>query len=88
MALIDVVNIVWLAGGGWLLLGLMAYLFYGPLQEGYINECRQRLFEARDELFLIAQHASFDNECRRQIRDELNMFIRYAHKITWPRVRT
>ncbi|KAA8385172.1 hypothetical protein FKW31_10195 [Acetobacter sp. DmW_136] len=69
-----------------MLLGI-AVVIYGPLQEAWIDTLRQKLFAQRDELFELAASGEItcDNPVYRQIRDQINSRIRYAHRISLPR---
>ena len=69
------------------LIALVATYFWAvkPLQ---VDLLRQRLFAIRDELFDFAADGgiSFDDPVYRGLRDEINSFIRFAHKITFSRL--
>ncbi|MEO5338081.1 MAG: hypothetical protein H7841_14485 [Magnetospirillum sp. WYHS-4] len=49
---------------------------------------RQRLFEVRGRLFDMAAtgQLSFDDPAYRELREGINVLIRFAHHITWPRI--
>ena len=67
--------------------GLVA-LIYGPWARHWTYWGRQRMFEARGELFLIAANGkmSFDDPNYRAIRGSINSMIDYAHRATWQRM--
>lgn len=69
-----------------MLLGI-AVVVYGPLQDAWIDTLRQKLFVQRDELFELAVSGEItcDNPVYRQIREQINSRIRYAHRISLPR---
>lgn len=63
--------------------GLLVWLFKGPWQSLLIDLTRQRLFEARDQLFLFAADGKLDFESKvyKETRDYLNDSIRLCHRI-------
>jgi hypothetical protein len=69
------------------LIALVATYFWAvkPLQ---VDILRQRLFAIRDDLFDFAadEGIGFDHPAYRGLRDEINSFIRFAHKITFSRL--
>jgi hypothetical protein len=65
-----------------------AVLFYGPWQETCSDFARQLIFEQRNRLFdlAMAERMDFKSEEYRRIRRRLNGMIRFAHRLTWPRL--
>lgn len=63
---------------------LIVWFFSGPWQSLWIATTRQDLFELRDRLFDIAadQRIDFSDAAYCQLREYLNGYIRFAHKIT------
>ncbi len=61
-------------------------LFYTAWQSYCIDDARQKLFEQRDRLFdLCAEgHWSFDSDEYRKVRSDLEVLIRFTHRITMP----
>jgi len=86
MDLLSSINAVWVSLGGWAMLWCIFHLFYRSFNEAFVDECRQEIFRARDEIFLLAHTHDIDQKTHNAIRDELNLFIRYAHKVTWTRL--
>ncbi len=77
--------------GAILTLGLIAVgvvWFYGPWQTLCIDWARQRLFEARDQLFDLAAQGkmSFNSTQYVELRRGFETTIRFAHKVSWPRL--
>ncbi|MCB1985557.1 MAG: hypothetical protein H6936_09115 [Burkholderiales bacterium] len=66
-----------------LAMGLLMWFFNGPWQSILVDMTRQRLFEARDNLFLHAADGriEFDSEAYCTIRNHFNKSIRFCHKI-------
>jgi hypothetical protein len=64
-------------------------VFYGPWQSFWVAWARQRIFEARANMFDIAdvgQGISFESPQYQEIRSDLNAMIRFTHKFTWTRL--
>lgn len=63
---------------------LIVWFFSRPWQRLWTNISRQHLFELRDQLFDMAaeQRIDFSDTAYCQLREHLNGFIRFAHKIT------
>ncbi|WP_347888315.1 hypothetical protein ABHF54_13170 [Nitrosomonas europaea] len=63
---------------------ILIWFFYNPWQSLLIDITRQRIFEARDQLFLYAAEGKIDfgsTEYKR-IRDFLNLSIRLCHRFS------
>lgn len=63
-------------------------VLYGPWQEFWIEWARQRMFDARDVLFDRAADGvfSFKDKNYKEFREEIEGYIRFAHKITLTRL--
>ncbi|QOJ19984.1 MAG: hypothetical protein HRU77_04300 [Gammaproteobacteria bacterium] len=63
---------------------ILTVFFHGPWQSLIIDMTRQRLFEARDKLFLYAARGNIDfkSTAYNQIRDHINNSIRLCHRIS------
>ncbi|MBC7952865.1 MAG: hypothetical protein H7Z12_13740 [Rhodospirillaceae bacterium] len=72
------------------IIGCIAILavLYGPWQEYWIEWARQKMFDAREELFNAAGDGLFSYKDRRyrDVRSEIESFIRFAHKISIARL--
>lgn len=71
-----------------LMLGIVALLFYGPWQVLWADVARQLIFERRNLIFNFAQCGELDFKSTeyRDIRNSLNLMIRFAHQATLPRL--
>jgi len=69
----------------WFSVALLIIFLYGPWQKFIESAVRQKLFKARDDLFVYAAEGniSFDSEHYLRVRGSLNKFIRFAHAMTW-----
>ena len=67
---------------------IIALLFYGPWQELCAGIARQLMFERRNVIFNFARRGDLDFYSKeyRDIRNSLNMMIRFAHQATLPRL--
>lgn len=63
---------------------LLTWFFNGPWQSLLVDMTRQRLFEARDKLFLYAADGriSFDSPIYNEIRNYFNNSIRQCHRFS------
>jgi len=71
------------------ILGIVAvWTILGPWQRTWEDWARGRIFEARDNIFLLAAegHLDFDSEVYRDVRALLNKMLRYAHRASLLRV--
>jgi len=73
------------AAAGLLALGALIWFFGGPWQELWTAFTRQRLFELRNQLFNLAADGkiAFVDPAYRELRDHLNVSIRFAHALTF-----
>jgi hypothetical protein len=80
MEIVAVVRIVRLCFGLLLLWGL----FYISIRTFLLDNLRQRLFAIRDDLFDFAADGgvAFEHPCYRELRNDLNGLILFAHKLT------
>lgn len=64
-------------------ISFLLWFYKGPWQKFMIDLTRQRLFEARDELFMCAAKGGIDfkSDSYKEIRDYLNTSIRICHRI-------
>jgi hypothetical protein len=71
-------------GFGLILLWLLFFFGWRPYR---IDNVREKLFQLRNELFLLAADGaiSFDDPAYRMLRERLNAVIRFAHTITLTR---
>jgi len=71
-----------------LIVATILAVLYGPWQKFWCYWLRQRMFEVRDEWFLLAAEGriAFDDPNYRDVRDGINAMIFYAHRATWPRL--
>ena len=62
-------------------LGVMTWFFYNPWQSLMVDMTRQRLFETREKVFLMATEGKidFDSDVYRELRHRLNLSIRFCH---------
>ncbi len=67
---------------------IISLLFYGPWQELCADIARQLMFEKRNLIFNFAQSGDLDFNSKeyRDIRNSLNLMIRFAHQATFPRL--
>jgi hypothetical protein len=67
---------------------IIAVLFYGPWQVLCAGIARQLIFERRNLIFNFAQRGDLDFNSKeyRDIRNSLNLMIRFAHQATVPRL--
>jgi hypothetical protein len=67
---------------------ITALLFYGPWQVLCAGIARQLIFERRNLIFNFAQRGDLDFNSKeyRDIRNSLNLMIRFAHQATLPRL--
>jgi diacylglycerol kinase len=66
-----------------ILYALLIFIFWSLLVSPYlVSSTRQKLFSIRDKAFLDFEH---DNEYRK-LRDNINLFIRFADKASWQRM--
>lgn len=67
---------------------IIALLFYGPWQALCAGIARQLIFERRNLIFNFARRGDldFDSKEYRDIRNSLNLMIRFAHQATVPRL--
>lgn len=66
-----------------ILYALLIFIFWSLLVSPYlISSTRQKLFSIRDKVFLDFEH---DDEYRK-LRDNINLFIRFADKASWQRM--
>lgn len=74
----------------WIALCGLLFILYGPWQEYWTEWARQRLFESRDRIFDLAAagNIKFSDKRYTNIRSSYNRLIRFAHRITWPRLIT
>lgn len=65
-----------------------AIFLYGPWQTYCVDRARQRMFEVRDKLFDMAANGelSFSDPVYRELRLWIELNIRFAHKLAWPRL--
>ncbi|MBL4701187.1 MAG: hypothetical protein JKX85_08005 [Phycisphaeraceae bacterium] len=68
-------------------IGGIAWIAYGPLQDLVEDWVRQRIFDARADLFDIADEGrlAFDDFAYLEMRAGMNRMIRFAHEMTWVR---
>jgi len=68
--------------------GLLLWFFHGPWQSILVDITRQRLFEVRDSILLMAADGrlEFDSDTYRDLRHRLNMSIRLCHKAKFSRM--
>ena len=68
--------------------GLLLWFFRGPWQSILVDITRQRLFEARDSILIMAADGrlDFDSDNYRDLRHRLNMSIRFCHKAKFSRI--
>lgn len=66
---------------------LLVWLFYGPWQEICADTARQKIFEARDNVFDLAAegHLDFSEDTYLVIREHFQILIRFAHSTSWVR---
>lgn len=66
----------------------LIWFFYGPWQRLMIDAVRQKLFETRDSVFLLAADGKldFESEEYHQIRMHYNLLIRYSHEFRWTHI--
>lgn len=66
----------------------LVWFFYGPWQRLMVDSVRQKLFETRDTIFLMAADGeiSFESSEYQQIRTQYNALIRYSHEFRWTHV--
>lgn len=64
------------------------WFIYGPWQIYCEDSARQDLFDARNVIFDLAADGklSFESPEYKEIRSDLNCFIRYAHHVSLPRL--
>jgi len=69
------------------LAGLCLFVWYF-WRDYRLDAFREHVFDIRDRLFLYAAegHVSFDEPAYRMLRARMNVFIRYAHVFTLPRL--
>jgi len=62
----------------------IVYLFFWGFRQYRIDRFRQNVFSVRDELFLYAAEGgiSFEHPAYRTLRNMLNGYIRFSHRIT------
>jgi len=67
---------------------LFIAIFYGLWQTLCVDWARQEMFEARNALFKLAEEGkwSFETEAYRNVRLHIELMIRFAHCISWPRL--
>lgn len=67
--------------------GLVAF-WWGPLRWFAVDWARDRMFEAREQLFDAASDGriAFDDPAYREIRGSINSLIRYAHGVSLSRL--
>jgi hypothetical protein len=66
-----------------ILYALLIFIFWSLFVSPYlVNSTRQKLFSIRDKVFLDFEH---DDEYQK-IRDNINLFIRFADKASWQRM--
>ena len=72
----------------WILAIVFLVLFYGPWQTFLVDRARQNIFEVRDEIFDLAAagRLEFDSKEYGQIRHIFQVFLRFAHQMTWLRL--
>jgi hypothetical protein len=65
---------------------IFAGWFYGPWQTLCVDWARERMFEARNEIFDMAadRRLSFASPAYRQIRLRIESAIRFSHRTSWP----
>ena len=72
------------------LLSLMFFVWfvYGRWQQLIVDVTRHELFKIRNRIFLMAADGkiSFTSTQYKELRETFNGLIRYAHKITFPRL--
>ena len=63
-------------------------LFYLSVRPLFLDLLRQRLFAIRDDLFDFAADGGieFDDPVYRELREDINNFIRFAHKLSFARM--
>lgn len=63
-------------------------VFYGPWQTLCVDWARQRMFEARDQLFVAACSGDieFASSEYRETRLTIERMIRFCHHVSWPRL--
>jgi hypothetical protein len=68
-----------------LAIGLFIWFFYGPWQSFLIDTTRQKLFEIRDSLFVLAAEGNleFDSDVYLILRKRINILIRLCHKVSF-----
>ena len=69
-------------------LSVFLFIFYGPWQTLVVDWARQRMFEARDNLFDAARDGdlSFESAEYREARNIVERMIRFCHHVSWPRL--
>lgn len=74
--------------GGIVAAAIVFLVLYVAWQQLVAEFLRQRLFEIRDSVFNLAaeEKIDFNSDAYRQFRNDLNTIIRYAHRITIPRI--
>ena len=67
---------------------LFLIIFYGPWNWVCVDWARQSLFEKRDKLFdmAIKGEINFNSPAYKDTRETLNGLIRFAHKLTLPKM--
>lgn len=69
-------------------LAALIWFFYGPWQRLMVDTARQSLFEIRDTLFLMGADGQLDFSSKeyREVREQFNRSIRFAHVTTFRRL--
>jgi hypothetical protein len=64
---------------------LFVVLYYGPWQTLCVDVARHKMFKARNAIFDLAAQGkmSFDSEAYRKIREEIELLIRFSHRLDW-----
>jgi hypothetical protein len=66
-----------------ILYSLLIFIFWSLFVSPYlVSSTRQKLFSIRDKVFLDFKH----DEEHQKIRDNINLFIRFANKASWQRM--
>jgi hypothetical protein len=70
----------------YIVLVVVAFIYYGPWQEACTDVARQMIFERRDRIFDLACEGKlqFESHEYKTIRLALNGMLRFAHELTWP----
>lgn len=63
----------------------LLWFFYGPWQQLVVDTARQKLFEIRDSVFLLAADGEleFNSSLYGQLREQMNGILRFCHRMTW-----